>query len=246
MHKIAPKKKFGQNFLIDDNISNKIINLINYDNLNILEIGPGDGKLTSKIINKKPRKLDLIEIDTELVENLIDKFKDHNFLNVINEDILKYDLKNNYDLVISNLPYNISSQVLIKLSLLREVPNEMILMFQKEFATKLLEDKLNSINSLINCFFKISLKFHVSKNCYRPIPKVDSSVLTFVKVENSLLEDNEVDKFIEFKRYLFSHKRKSLKNLLKKFKLGSEFNLNLRIEDLELKELINIFRSINS
>ena len=240
------KKKYGQNFLIDDNITNKIINLINHNNLNILEIGPGDGKLTNKLINKKPKKLDLIEIDTELVKNLIDKFKDHNFLNVINNDILKYDIKNNYDLVISNLPYNISSQVLIKLSLMREVPNEMILMFQKEFATKLLEDKLNSINSIINCFFKIRLKFHVSKNCYRPIPKVDSSVLKFEKLNKSLIKTDEIESFIKFKRYLFSYKRKSLRNLLKKYKFNENINLSIRAESLKLKELIKIFREINS
>ena len=240
------KKKYGQNFLIDDNITNKIINLINHNNLNILEIGPGDGKLTNKLINKKPKKLDLIEIDTELVKNLIDKFKDHNFLNVINNDILKYDINNNYDLVISNLPYNISSQVLIKLSLMREVPNEMILMFQKEFATKLLEDKLNSINSIINCFFKIRLKFHVSKNCYRPIPKVDSSVLKFEKLNKSLIKTNEIESFIKFKRYLFSYKRKSMRNLLKKYKFNENINLSMRAESLKLKELIKIFREINS
>jgi 16S rRNA (adenine1518-N6/adenine1519-N6)-dimethyltransferase len=240
------KKKYGQNFLIDDNITNKIINLINHNNLNILEIGPGDGKLTNKLINKKPKKLDLIEIDTELVKNLIDKFKNHNFLNVINNDILKYDIINNYDLVISNLPYNISSQVLIKLSLMREVPNEMILMFQKEFATKLLEDKLNSINSIINCFFKIRLKFHVSKNCYRPIPKVDSSVLKFEKLNQSLIKTDEIESFIKFKRYLFSYKRKSLGNLLKKYKFNENINLSMRAESLKLKELIKIFREINS
>ena len=240
------KKKYGQNFLIDDNVTNKIINLINHNNINILEIGPGDGKLTNKLINKKPKKLDLIEIDTELVKNLIDKFKNHNFLNVINNDILKFDIINNYDLVISNLPYNISSQVLIKLSLMREVPNEMILMFQKEFATKLVEDKLNSINSIINCFFKIRLKFHVSKNCYRPIPKVDSSVLKFEKLNQSLIKTDEIESFIKFKRYLFSYKRKSLGNLLKKYKFNENINLSMRAESLKLKELIKIFREINS
>ena len=78
-------------------------------------------------------------------------------------------------------------------------------MFQKEFATKLLEDKLNSINSIINCFFKIRLKFHVSKNCYRPIPKVDSSVLKFEKLNQSLIKTDEIESFIKFKRYLFSY-----------------------------------------
>ena len=144
------------------------------------------------------------------------------------------------------MPYNISSQVLIKLSLMREVPNEMILMFQKEFATKLLEDKLNSINSIINCFFKIRLKFHVSKNCYRPIPKVDSSVLKFEKLNKSLIKTDEIESFIKFKRYLFSYKRKSLRNLLKKYKLNENINLSMRAESLKLKELIKIFREINS
>tara|TARA_B100000989_G_scaffold3759_1_gene2629 strand:+ start:7318 stop:8055 length:738 start_codon:yes stop_codon:yes gene_type:complete len=240
------KKKYGQNFLIDDNITNKIINLISDNDLNVLEIGPGDGKLTNKIINKRPKKLDLIEIDSELVKDLIDKFKDHNFLNVINYDILKYNFENSYDLVISNLPYNISSQILVKLSLMREVPNEMILMFQKEFATKLLDEKLNSINSIINCFFKIRLKFHVSKNCYRPIPKVDSSVLKFEKLNKSLIKKNEIESFIKFKRYLFSYKRKSLRNLLKKYKFSGNINLSIRAENLKLKDLIKIFREINS
>ena len=176
------KKKYGQNFLIDDNIINKIINLGNFNNLKILEIGPGDGKLTNKIIKSKPSKLELIEIDKELIKILNDKYKEYNFLKIINKDILKYELQENYDLVISNLPYNISSQILVKLSLMNNPPREMILMFQKEFAIKLLENNLNSINSIVNCFFNVKLKFHVSKNCYRPVPKIDSSVLKFEKL----------------------------------------------------------------
>ena len=86
----------------------------------------------------------------------------------------------------------------------------------------------------------------MSRNCFRPIPKVDSTVLTFEKRKSKLLETSEIVKFIEFKRYLFSHKRKSLKNLLKKFQLGPEFKLNLRVEDLNLNELIDIFRKVNS
>ena len=84
-------------------------------------------------------------------------------------------------MVISNLPYNISSQVLVNLSSREIVPNYMILMFQKEFAKRLLENKLNSLNSLIKCVYDIKLSFNVSRNCFYPIPKVDSSVLTFKK-----------------------------------------------------------------
>ena len=150
------KKKYGQNFLIDKNITNKIVNLISDNNLKILEIGPGDGKLTYEIIKTKPKKLDLIEIDQDLVIGLHEKFGDYNFVKVINNDILKYDIKQCYDLVISNLPYNISSQVLIKLAMIQNIPKEMILMFQKEFAIKLLDNNLNAINSVINYFFVLS------------------------------------------------------------------------------------------
>ena len=239
------KKKFGQNFLIDSNIQTKISNLIPSYNLNIIEIGPGDGRLTQKIIEKKPKKLTLIEKDFDLIKILNDKFSKLEYVNILNSDFLEIDIKDKYHIIISNLPYNISSQVIAKISLLKNSPNFLILMFQKEFAMRLTDKKINSINSLINCFYKIDYKFEVSRNCFRPIPKVDSSVLTFAKIKKNLLEDYEIKKFIEFKRYLFSHKRKSLGNLLKKFNYVSNFDLRLRTEDLQLKDLINIFRQIN-
>ena len=244
MH-VKLKKKYGQNFLIDENIANKIVSLIRNHNLKILEIGPGDGRLTNKIIGKNPKILEIVEIDRELINLLRDKFRELKYLTITNKNILNYNLSNSYDLVISNLPYNISSQVLVKFSLMKNPPKEMILMFQKEFALKLLEKNLNSINSIVNCFFKVKLKFHVSRNCYKPIPNVDSSVLKFEKLDNFLLKNNEVDNFIEFKRYIFSHKRKSLRNLLKKYKISQNTNLTLRAESLDLKALIKIFREIN-
>ena len=240
------KKKYGQNFLIDQNILNKISNLINSENLNILEIGPGNGKLTDGIILKKPSLLTLIEIDSDLIKYLSQKYLFNKKVNLINADILDYEIKDYYQLIISNLPYNISSQILVKLSTMRKQPDTLILMFQKEFAQRLLDKKLNSINSLVKCFYTIKLNFNVSKNCYRPIPKVDSSVLTFNKLKKKIININEINKFIIFKRNLFSHKRKSLKNLLKKYDLKSEFDLNLRVEDLSLEELVKIFRATSS
>ena len=240
------KKRYSQNFLIDKNILNKIIKLINSENLNILEIGPGNGKLTDGIILKKPSLLTLIEIDSDLIKYLSQKYSFYKKINLINADILDYEIKDYYQLIISNLPYNISSQILVKLSTMRKQPDTLILMFQKEFAQRLLDKKLNSINSLIKCFYNIKLNFNVSKNCYRPIPKVDSSVLTFNKLKRKIIKINEINKFIIFKRNLFSHKRKSLKNLLKKYDLKNEFDLNLRVEDLNLDELVKIFRATSS
>ena len=240
------KKRYGQNFLIDQNILNKISNLIHSKNLKILEIGPGDGKLTDKIILKNPSKLTLVEVDKDLIENLKQKYLNNNRVKLVNKDILKYEINNYYELIISNLPYNISSQILVKLATLRLSPDTLILMFQKEFAQRLLDKKLNSINSLIRCFYSIRLNFNVSRNCYRPIPKVDSSVITFIKLKKNLINKEDINKFIIFKRSLFSHKRKTLKNLLKKYDLKYNFDLNLRVEDLKLVDLISIFRSTNS
>ena len=239
------KKKFGQNFLIDNNNLNKISNLIPSENLNILEIGPGNGSLTDKILLKKPSKLTLIEIDNDLKENLKKKYQFNNNVKLINADILKILLKTKYQLVISNLPYNISSQILVKLSLLNYVPEILILMFQKEFAKRLLDKKLNSINSLVRCFYDVKLKFNVSKNCFRPIPKVDSTVLTFRKIKKRLITKKEINDYIIFKRKLFSHKRKSLRNILKKYKLNNNFDSNLRVENLKLEQLIRLFRETN-
>lgn len=240
------KKRYSQNFLIDQNILTKITNLIDSENLNILEIGPGNGKLTDRIILKKPSFLTLVEIDKDLIKYLSQKYLFNNNINLINADFLDYEIKDYYQLIISNLPYNISSQILVKLSTLKKPPDTLILMFQKEFAQRLLDKKLNSINSLIKCFYTIKLNFNVSKNCYRPMPKVDSSVLTFNKLKKKIIKINEINKFIIFKRNLFSHKRKSLKNLLKKYDFKNEFDLNLRVEDLNLDELVKIFRATNS
>jgi len=239
------KKKFGQNFLIDNNILNKITNLIGYEKLEILEIGPGDGRLTDNILNKNPKNLDLVEIDKDLFINLKNKYSKNKNVNVENEDILNYKINKQYDLIISNLPYNVSSQILVQLSTLKKKPKNMILMFQKEFASRLLDINLNSINALVNCFYDVKLRFNVSKNCFRPIPKVNSSILTFSKKEKFLLKEVEIDNYINFKRKLFSHKRKTLKNLLKNYNLKGDFDLNLRVEKLTLPSLINIFREIN-
>ena len=239
------KKKYGQNFLIDNNILNKITDLISSSNLKILEIGPGDGRLTDNIIKKNPENLKLIEIDEDLFKNLKNKYLKNKNVDIENENILNYKINNSYDLVISNLPYNISSQVLVQLSTLNFRPKKMILMFQKEFASRLLDSNLNSINALINCFYDVKLRFNVSKNCFRPIPKVNSSILTFERKEEFLLKEIEIDNYIRFKRKLFSHKRKSLKNLLKDYNIKGDFDLNLRAEKLKLISLIDIFREIN-
>ena len=245
MHGIL-KKRYGQNFLIDQNIVKKICKLISSKNLKIIEVGPGDGRLTEQVINYEPKDLKIIEIDPDLIPILKSKFSKNQNIKIINENILNYQLTGKIDLIISNLPYNISSQILVKICLMENPPNNLILMFQKEFAERLIDKKLNSLNSLVNCFFEIKNDFNVSKNCFRPIPKIDSTVLSFKRRKEIILEKNDVNKFIKFKRNLFSHKRKTLNKLLKDYNFSKKkFDLSLRIEDIELKELLDIFKEIN-
>ena len=240
------KKKYGQNFLIDKNILLKISKIISEKNLNIIEIGPGDGRLSEYILNYNPKKLILIEIDKDLILQLNSKFFGYKNLEILNEDILKYKFVEDIDLIISNLPYNISSQILVKICLLKNLPDKLILMFQKEFAQRLLEKKLNSLNSLINCFYEVKYNFNVSRMSFRPIPKVESSVLSFTKKKKILLKENEKKKFIEFKQKLFSHKRKKMSNLLKNYNFERElFDLNKRVEEINLEDFLKLFRKIN-
>ena len=240
------KKKYGQNFLIDQNIIKKICNLLLSKNLKIIEIGPGDGRLTEQLLHYEPKELKIIEIDPDLIPILKSKFDTNQNIKIINENVLNYQLTGEIDLIISNLPYNISSQILVKICIMENLPNNLILMFQKEFAERLIDKKLNSLNSLVNCFFEINNSFNVGRNCFRPIPKIDSTVLSFKRKKEILLEKNEVNKFIEFKRNLFSHKRKTLNKLLKDYKFNKEkYDLSSRVEEIKLKELLNIFREIN-
>ena len=240
------KKKYGQNFLIDQNIIKKICSLVSNKHLNIIEIGPGDGCLTEQIILSEPQELKIIEIDTDLIPILKTKFNKNQKIKIINENILNYPLIEEVDLVISNLPYNISSQILVKICLMEHPPNNLILMFQKEFAHRLIDKKINSLNSLVSCFYDINTSFNVGKNCFRPVPKIDSTVLSFKRKKNILLEKNEINEFIKFKRNLFSHKRKTLNNQLKDYNFNrKKFDLSMRVEDISLQQLLEIFREIN-
>ena len=112
------KKSLGQNFLIDKNIVNKILGLTKVKGRNVVEIGPGRGALTDEIIKKKPKTLLIIEKDNLLFNLLINKYSKFKNIKVVNADILKFDLEKKMkssSVILGNLPYNISSQILIKL-----------------------------------------------------------------------------------------------------------------------------------
>ena len=188
MKTIKPKKSLGQNFLIDQNIINIITDVGKIDEKDVvLEVGPGTGNLTEKILTKIPKKLFVIEKDKFLAERLRKKFKEK--LIVFNEDVLKIDekkLSNEPMTVFGNLPYNVSTQILvkwIKLNNLNKTFKKFVLMFQKEVAERIIAttNKKNYGRLAILASWRMNIKkiADVSPNSFYPIPKVKSTILLF-------------------------------------------------------------------
>jgi 16S rRNA (adenine1518-N6/adenine1519-N6)-dimethyltransferase len=245
--KIVPKKSLGQNFLTDIKIINKIIDIGNINEKDdILEVGPGTGNLTRTIIKKKPKKIFLIEKDKLLSRNLKKEFK--NRINIFNEDILKINennLSNKKLTVFGNLPYNISTQILTKWILNCNSDfwyKKIILMFQKDVAERIIA-KTNTKNygrlSIIsNWKLKITKHFDVSKSCFYPKPKVESSVLSFVP-ETKYVKFQNAKSLEVITRIFFSQKRKMINKPFKRLFNNNidilnklKINLNLRPQNL--------------
>ena len=250
------KKSLGQNFLIDKNIVRKILNLTDITDKEIVEIGPGKGALTDEIIKKKPRSIVLLEKDDKLTKSLVTKYSNNKSIKIINTDALRFNyenLNNNKLILIGNLPYNVSSQILIKLLKSKNVENkfsDLILMFQKELGEKIIGrfttkhyGRLSIITSLK---LRIIKKFFVSPNCFFPKPKVTSMVLHFKTFKNLKYKIKEITNLEKVTNILFSNKRKKInKNIKKllnnnKLKKIKGLNLDLRPANLEPKMFYKI------
>ena len=245
-----PKKSLGQNFLIDKNIINKIIKIGNIDKKKaVMEIGPGYGNLTESIISMNPKSISTIEKDKKLSFLLIKKFKNIKNLKIINEDILNVIKKNKLRdnlLVFGNLPYNISTQILAALILLKKWPpwyDHLIFMFQKEVANRIIAKpntkEFSRLTVLSNWRLEIKKHFDVSKNSFFPRPKVDSTVLSFRPKKKNFLYFKNPKNLEKVTQVLFSNRRKMInKNLKKLFKekpyllKNLNINLNMRPEEL--------------
>ena len=262
--KIIAKKSLGQNFLIDKNVLNKIIQITTIHKKNILEIGPGTGNLTEFILQEKPNCLTVIEKDENLCQKLFQKFKDR--IKIINNDVLKENLEiissNNKFTVFGNLPYNVSTEIICKWVLnLKETYwfDELVLMFQKEVADRIIAQENTSqygrLSILLNWRLNIKKVFDIGPNSFYPKPKIDSTVLYFTP-------KNEFQKFKYSKsievvtRTFFNQRRKMIKNPLKQlFKNPEEISnklnidLNLRPQNLSILkfyEIINEYEKLRS
>ena len=257
---IKAKKSLGQNFLIDKNIINKIVNFVELKNRNVLEIGPGTGNLTEEILRKNPKKILVVEKDNNLANLLKEKFKDK--IKVINRDILKTNENSLYNetlTVLGNLPYNISTEILCKWILnLKEKTwfDCLILMFQKEVADRIISDfntkSYGRLSILANWRLDIKKVFNISPLSFKPKPKIDSTVLFFKPKKNFFLikDSKNLEKIT---RIFFMHRRKMIKkpyyqlfngNINIASKIG--IDLNSRPQNLDFETYFKLAKEYES
>jgi 16S rRNA (adenine1518-N6/adenine1519-N6)-dimethyltransferase len=249
------KKSLGQNFLIDKNIIKKIINLTTIKNKNIIEIGPGKGALTEEILKLKPRSLIAIEKDTLLSNDLKIKYSKEKNVIIYNKDILKFDIEKickRNTIIFGNLPYNISSQILVKIIKHKKWPpkfQDLILMFQKELAERIIgaykTKSYGRLSILTNLRLSIHKQFLVSPNCFVPKPKINSLVIQF-KPKKKFTAIKNISNLEKITNILFSNKRKminkNIKKILNKKQLNqiSDLKMNLRPSEIEQEIYYNI------
>ena len=251
---IKPKKSLGQNFLIDNNILEKIVSSATIKNKTVLEVGPGTGNLTSYILKKKPKKFFVIEKDNDLSINLKNKFD--NQIKIINEDVLNVNETNISEdkiTVFGNLPYNISTEILSKwiINLKDNFWFEcLILMFQKEVADRIIAKSNTSMYGRLSIISNWKLKIEkicdISPEAFKPKPKIESSLLLFYPKENfvKIKDPNNLEKVT---RIFFNQRRKMLKKPFNQLFNGDQkilnklkIDLNLRPQNLSLETYYNL------
>ncbi len=246
---IFAKKSLGQNFLVDKNIVKKIINLKKIKNKNIIEIGPGRGALTNEIINNEPKNLILIEKDLNLFNLLKLKYHRYKNIKIYNKDILEFNIEHytkKNSIIFGNLPYNISSQILIKFLKFKKWPpkfTDLIFMFQKELGEKIIgkfeTNNYGRLSIISNYKLKIINKFFVSNNSFFPKPKVTSLVLHFQPNKKTVHKIKNMDNLEKITNVLFSNKRKminkNIKKILNKNQMSIIPSLKLNVRPSEIK-----------
>jgi len=257
---IKPKKSLGQNFLIDRNVLEQIVDTVEITNKEVLEIGPGSGNLTTFILKKNPKKVYVIEKDDDLALLLKDKFT--NEINIINDDVLKISedkISSDKLTVFGNLPYNISTEILSKWIVNIDKNfwfENLVLMFQKEVAERIIAEfntsKYGRLSILSNWKLNIKKIIDIKPQSFSPRPKIESTLLLFTPRENYfVLKDAKNLEMIT--RVFFSQRRKMLKKPFNQVftnakEVSEKFSidLNLRPQNLEPEIYFNLVKEYES
>lgn len=252
---VFAKKKWGQNFLVDNNLLEKIINNVKIDsNKNVLEIGPGQGALSEKLVGIC-NELHMVEIDRDLIAIL----KQHHKLSqaeIINQDILKVDLSTlniKNPVVIGNIPYNITSPIVFWLIKHLASWNRAYLMVQKELAQRLTAKigtkDYSRLTVMTSLYFDIKICFLISPNVFLPKPKVQSAFIEIIKKENSSHHNINLKSFDQVVRMAFNQRRKMLRNSLSSLNIDIKncgIDFTERPEQLSVEDFIEISNNIIS
>lgn len=262
-NKFVFKKKFGQNFLLDQNILNNIVALGNITKETlVIEIGVGAAALTKKL-SEKAKIVVGYEIDTTLKEPLSLILENYNNVDIIYDDFLNRDItedikKYNYKniMVVANLPYYITTPIITKFIEEKIDVEKIIVMVQNEVADRFSAipgtKSYNSLTIFLNYYFDIKKAFIVSRNVFYPKPNVDSAIVIFEKKDKKTMVKNE-DMFFKLVRDAFVQKRKTLKNNLKGYdlekieKILNSFgkDINYRAENITINEFVEISNNLD-
>ncbi|MFO7445376.1 MAG: 16S rRNA (adenine(1518)-N(6)/adenine(1519)-N(6))-dimethyltransferase RsmA [Ignavibacteriaceae bacterium] len=245
-----PLKRFGQNYLTDQNILSKIAEEVNpQPGDKIIEIGPGTGALTAKLLEKIP-SITAVEIDTRVIEELKLSYPE---INLIRGDFLDIDLTELYDnkklRIAGNIPYNLTSPILFKLIENNNIISDAVLMVQFEVAQRMTAQKGSKDYSILSVILKyfsdVKISFKVSPNVFYPKPKVYSAVIHIFMKEKQT--SKEADRYlIKMVKAAFGNRRKTLKNSLSNSIFGninfsgSGIDLSLRAEQLDLEDFVKL------
>ena len=264
MYNIKPSKSKGQNFLINEDIYDKIIDTAQLEpGDTVLEVGPGLGFLTFKL-SQKAKKVLAVEVDTKIVEALQTIIKAQKIKNVkvFHNDILKAKGENFSKIgsykIVSNLPYNITSIFLRKFLSLENKPESITLMLQKEVAQRIVSNPpdMSLLSASVKFYAQAEIIFEVGRENFYPSPAVDSAVIKITPIKNRLADYEEEKKFFSILKIGFSAKRKMLKNNLSTglkmkvadvenifLKLG--FDSKIRAEQLNIEDWLKIHKELN-
>lgn len=256
------KKKYGQNFLRDNSIPRKIVDVSKIpDNTLVIEIGPGAGALTKELA-KVAKQVLCYEIDESLEDILDQVLLEYTNVSVIYDDFLKRNVLedlNNHDYehlyVIANLPYYVTTPIITQLVTSNLEIEKIVVMVQKEvadrFCAKPVSREYGSITVFLNYYFDLKKEFLVSKNCFVPKPNIDSMIISLTRKKELLpLKDSTL--FFNLIRDSFRFKRKTLRNNLKGYDLmkieqtlkNYHFDLSVRAEELPLEVFVDISNNL--